>query len=219
MLSCCGHALSQGDGSDFHPGYNWEATPPGYSTRWELGDGWLHTTGPWLPRLTMTAQKSWKNMGVLAGVADCEKSWKWGCRGRLAPGFKPRHSSHAGWNQEALGAPFATWLRKQEWPCKGRKGVKGLLLVSHEKVPHGFGLRTGDQDGDTANGAGNHGRPASGTWITGKNLGLPEPCTFVSFPEIWYSRLGKEWKERLCVFVSALRKFGILSKIFYSKSI
>ena len=37
----------------------------------------------------------------------------------------------------------------------GRKAVKGLLLVGHEKVPHGFGLRTGDNGGDTADGAGN----------------------------------------------------------------
>ena len=41
----------------------------------------------------------------------------------------------------------------------GRKGVKGLLLVGHEKVPRGFGLRTGDP-GDTADGAGNLGRAA-----------------------------------------------------------
>ena len=31
MLNSCGRALSQGDGSDFNPGCNWEATPPGYS--------------------------------------------------------------------------------------------------------------------------------------------------------------------------------------------
>ena len=36
----------------------------------------------------------------------------------------------------------------------GRKGEKGLLLVGHEKVPHGFGL-TRDRGGDTADGAGN----------------------------------------------------------------
>ena len=35
----------------------------------------------------------------------------------------------------------------------GRKGEKGLLLVSHEKVPHGFGL-TGDCSSHTADGAG-----------------------------------------------------------------
>ena len=39
-----------------------------------------------------------------------------------------------------------------------KKRVKGLLLVSHEKVPHGFGL-TGDCGSHTADGAGslNHG--------------------------------------------------------------
>ena len=41
----------------------------------------------------------------------------------------------------------------------GRKGVKGLLLVGHEEVPCGFGLRTGDC-GNTANGAGDCGRTA-----------------------------------------------------------
>ena len=50
----------------------------------------------------------------------------------------------------------------------GRKGVKGLLLVVHEKVPQGFGL-TGDHVGSTADGAGTE--------------GLPEPRTS-SFPEI-----------------------------------
>ena len=34
----------------------------------------------------------------------------------------------------------------------GRKGVKGHLLVGHEKVPHGFGL-TGDRSIHTADGA------------------------------------------------------------------
>ena len=41
----------------------------------------------------------------------------------------------------------------------GRKGVKGLSLVGHEKVPCGFGLRTGDRS-NTADGAGNCGKPA-----------------------------------------------------------
>ena len=36
----------------------------------------------------------------------------------------------------------------------GRKGMKGLLLVGHEKVPHGFGL-TGDPGGYTVDSAGN----------------------------------------------------------------
>ena len=54
---------------------------------------------------------------------------------------------------------FAMWLRQQErlcWEEKDKK--KGLLLVGHEKVPHGFGL-TGDCSSHTADGAGslNHG--------------------------------------------------------------
>ena len=51
----------------------------------------------------------------------------------------------------------------------GRKGVKGLLLVGHEKVPHGFGIN-GDHGGNTADGAG--------------TKGLPEPWTSTSFTEI-----------------------------------
>ena len=31
---------------------------------------------------------------MLAGVTDGRRSQKWGCRGRLALGFKPRHGSH-----------------------------------------------------------------------------------------------------------------------------
>ena len=42
--------------------------------------------------------------------------------------------------------------------------------MGHEKVPCGFRLRTGDP-GDTADGAGNHGRPASRAQIIGKRQG------------------------------------------------
>ena len=93
----------------------------------------------------------------------------------------------------------------------GRKGMKGLLLVSHEKVPCGFGLRTGDPR-DTADGAGNRGRPAGRAHITGKSQGLPEPGTSFSFPEIRYPGLGKVGKEGLYVFVAVLRDDGILKK-------
>ena len=55
---------------------------------------------------------------------------------------------------------------------RGRKGVKGFLLVSkNEKVPHGFAL-TGDRSGDTADGA--------------RTEGLPEPWISTSLPEIRY---------------------------------
>ena len=40
MLNSCGHALSQGDGSDFNPWCNWEATPPGYRA-WVRAWRWL----------------------------------------------------------------------------------------------------------------------------------------------------------------------------------
>ena len=89
--------------------------------------------------------------------------------------------------------------------------MKRLLLVGQEKVPRGFGLRTGDL-GNIADDAGNCGRPASRAQITGKNWGLPEPLTSISFPEIQYPRLGKGGKEGLCVFVGLLRGFGILTK-------
>ena len=78
--------------------------------------------------------------------------------------------------------------------------MKGLLLVGQEKVPHRFGLRTRDHGGDTADGAGNQGRPVSQARITGKNQGLPEPHTPISFPEIRYLGLSKVGKEGLWVF-------------------
>ena len=80
---------------------------------------------------------------------------------------------------------------------QGRKGVKGLLLVGEEKVPHGFGLRTEDlcDSGSTADGAGTE--------------GLPEPRTSTSFPEIQYPRLGKGDKEGLCAFVGILKNFSL----------
>ena len=71
--------------------------------------------------------------------------------------------------------------------------------MGQEKVPLVFGFRTGDHGGDTADGAGNRGRPASGARITGKNQGLPEPWNSISFPEIWYPGPGKGAKEGLCV--------------------
>ena len=66
-----------------------------------------------------------------------------------------------------------------------KKGEEGLLLVGHEKVPHGFGL-TGDHGGNTADGAGTE--------------GLPELQTSTSFPEIWYPGLGRGEKEGLCIY-------------------
>ena len=87
----------------------------------------------------------------------------------------------------------------------GRKGEKGLLLVGHEKVPHGSGL-TGERGGNIVDGAGTE--------------GLPEPRTSTSFPEIRYPRLGRgRGKDRASVGV--LENFSILMKTLshYSKSV
>ena len=89
----------------------------------------------------------------------------------------------------------------------GRKGVKGLLLFGQEKVPHRFGLRTGDA-GNTADGAGNRRRPASRGWISGKNQGLPEPWTSICFSETQYPGLVKGGKEGLCVCGGFLQTLG-----------
>ena len=88
----------------------------------------------------------------------------------------------------------------------GRKGEEGLLLVGHEKVPHGFGL-TGDRGGDTVDGV--------------RTKGLPEPQTSTSFPEIRYPGLGKGEKEGLCAVVGILKNFSILMKTLshYSKTV
>ena len=45
-------------------------------------------------RLRQQKRLCLEEKGMLAGVTDYRRSWKWGCRGRLALGFKPRHGSH-----------------------------------------------------------------------------------------------------------------------------
>ena len=56
--------------------------------------------------------------------------------------WKARCSSHA---ELSLSS-----LEECRRDAGGRKGVKGLLLVGHEKVPRGFGLRAGDLGSNTA---------------------------------------------------------------------
>ena len=103
-------------------------------------------------------------------------------------------------------------VQKNAGETEGRKGVKGLLLLGQEKVPHGFGLRTGDPS-DTADGAGTKGGRPAKHGLLGRTGGwLSEPQTSISCPEIWYPRLGRGGKEGLCVFVGILRDFGILIK-------
>ena len=84
----------------------------------------------------------------------------------------------------------------------GRKGVKGLLLVGHEKVPHSFGL-TGDHVGNTADGARNL---IHGLLLLFLRYGTPD----------WQRE-----REELCASVGILKDFSILMKTLshYSKSV
>ena len=96
MLNSCGHALSQGDGSDFNPRGNWEATPPGYIA---CVRGWRRLAPHHGATPAWTYYGSPVNLEDYGTAGRC--NWLWeesemGCRGRLALGFKPRCSSHAG---------------------------------------------------------------------------------------------------------------------------
>ena len=94
-----------------------------------------------------------KTAEMLAGVANCGRTRKWGYRGCSRLGFKVKAGPHKG---------VETMQHNEGGQCEilqGRKGVEGLSLVSHEKVPRGFGLRTGDCS-DTADGAGDCGELA-----------------------------------------------------------
>ena len=79
----------------------------------------------------------------------------------------------------------------------GRKGVKGLLLMGHEKVSHGFGL-TGERSSNSADGAGTE--------------GLWEPQTSTSFPEYGTLDWAEGRKEGLCASVGVLKDFSIFNE-------
>ena len=72
---------------------------------------------------------------MLAGVTDCRRGRKWGCRGRLALGFKPRHSSHreggpCGFGGEGRGS--------RSFGRVNRRGPCGF--GREERGPCGFGV-------------------------------------------------------------------------------
>ena len=84
----------------------------------------------------------------------------------------------------------------------GRKGVKGLLPVGHEKVPHGFGL-TGDHGSDAADGAG--------------SLNHRLLLLFLRYGTLDWAK----GRRKDCAFVGILKDFSILMKTLshYSKSV
>ena len=61
---------------------------------------------------------------MLAGVTDCRRSWKWGCKERLALGFKPRRGSHTREGGEAHAA-------LAEWGPHGRDKANGAGSLNH----------------------------------------------------------------------------------------
>ena len=83
----------------------------------------------------------------------------------------------------------------------GRKGEKELLLVGHEKVPHGFGL-TGDCRRHTTDGA--------------RSLNHGLLLLFLRYSTLDWAERGKD-----CASVGILEDFSILMKTlsYYSKSV
>ena len=59
---------------------------------------------------------------MLAGVTDGGRSRKWGCRGRLALGFKPRLGSHT-WK-----GTTQRWWRREDHAVLKEKGERTMLL-------------------------------------------------------------------------------------------
>ena len=100
---------------------------------WELGEDWLHAMGPHLPRLTMAAQQSWKNLGMLVRVTDCRRNRKWDCRGRLVLEFKLRPFSHTGerimrfWQRRGREDHEAS----AEWGCCGGDTTDGAGSLNY----------------------------------------------------------------------------------------
>ena len=190
MLNSCGHALIQEAGNDFHPRCNWEATPPGYSAcvrAWR----WLAPCHGVSPAQTYCGSpEKLEEQGMLAGVTDCRTSWKWGCRERLALGFKPRCSSHDRGGPRSFCGVGTLRLGQQSGPC----GF-GLHLL-----PRGLGSRrdfAGKIRGERTL-AGGPWEGATWLWINWRSWWRhswwcqePEPWTSTSFPEVRYPGLGR----------------------------
>ena len=180
---------------------------------------WGHTCPDllWQPGKAETA-------GAVAGVADFGRSRKWGYRGGPRLGFKLKAAARRDQRQCRTrdGGQCRTMRGDNARPCGGGRGVKGLSLVGHEEAPCGLGLRSEDRGSNSADGAGDHGRPPRRAQMTERNR---EPCAvdFCSFPSGGrYFRMtcsetglpGQSGKGGLCVFVGVLRDFGVLRAKF-----
>ena len=70
------------------------------------------------------------------GNGAAEEDWPWD----LNPGV----AAMLGGDHVALGCSLCHAASEAGETLQGREGEKGLLLVGQDKVPCGFGLRTGD---------------------------------------------------------------------------
>ena len=110
---------------------------------------------------------------MLAGVTDCRKSWKRGCRGRLALGFKLRHGSHTresttqlqrsrkGGSRGFRGEEGVGHDALTEWRLRGGGTADGARSLNHRLL---LFLRYGTPD--WAEGAGRT------VWVCGYSKGL-----------------------------------------------
>ena len=133
MLNSCDPALSQGDGSDFHPRWDWEATPPGYRAcvrtwRWLAPCHGAHTCPDllWQPSKAGGIRGCWQvqlNVGGVRNVA-AKEGGHWDLNpGQAAIGERTmRFRSESERTMWFWGALFATRLRQQERLCREEKG-------------------------------------------------------------------------------------------------
>ena len=70
---------------------------------------------------------------MLAGVTDCRRGQKWGCKGRWALGFKPRPGSHRGREPRGSGVN-----RKDHAVLRGKE-EDHTVLMKGKRGPQGFG--------------------------------------------------------------------------------
>ena len=88
MLDSFGHALSQGDGSNFNLWHNWEATLTlVIAPVWELGDDWLHTTGT-MPAWTYYGSP--EKLEKYENTGKCSQLWEEseiGMQRKIGPGI------------------------------------------------------------------------------------------------------------------------------------
>ena len=83
---------------------------------------------------------------MLAGVTDCRRSRKWGCRGRLALGFKPRHGSHTRRRPRGFGGVGGeNRAALTEWGPHGSDTADGAGSLNHGLLL--LFLRYGTPDG------------------------------------------------------------------------